>query len=227
MSSRNAYLSADERAARAGAVARASGARARRSTQGERDAARLVDCARATLHADAAACASTTSSCATPRRWQPLDGRVSRPAVLAVAAFVGEHAPHRQSAARPVDSRRDQALRQPAQERAHHRHGAARAGGGHGVPRLPHRQRHRRPVPRRAAPASRSAIRCPGSACSACWCWRCWSASSRTTSSAAAWWRSSTGAFNACRCSAAPTASSSRSSSRCSRRAPTASSARC
>ncbi|HEY2743341.1 MAG TPA: pantoate--beta-alanine ligase [Polyangia bacterium] len=87
LSSRNAYLSPDERL-RALALSRALVAARESFDQGERDAARLVDCARATLHLtpgvrldylelrDAASLA-------------PLDGRLRRGAVMAVAAFVG------------------------------------------------------------------------------------------------------------------------------------------
>src|SRR5207253_8241562 len=81
LSSRNAYLSPDERL-RALALSRALVSAREPFERGERDAARLVDCARATLHLtpgvrldylelrDAESLAS-------------LDGRVSRPAVMA------------------------------------------------------------------------------------------------------------------------------------------------
>jgi pantoate--beta-alanine ligase len=87
LSSRNAYLSPDERL-RALALSRALLAAREMFEQGEREAARLVDCARATLHLtpgvrldylelrDAESLAS-------------LDGRVRGPAVMAIAAFVG------------------------------------------------------------------------------------------------------------------------------------------
>jgi pantoate--beta-alanine ligase len=87
LSSRNAYLSPDERL-RALALSRALLAARESYEHGERDAARLVDCARATLHLTPGVrldylelrdAESLTS----------LDGRVSRPAVMAVAAFVG------------------------------------------------------------------------------------------------------------------------------------------
>ncbi len=87
MSSRNAYLSPDERQ-RALALSRALLAARVTFDEGEREAARLVDCARATLHLtpdvrldylelrDAETLAE-------------LHGRVTRPAVMALAAFVG------------------------------------------------------------------------------------------------------------------------------------------
>jgi pantoate--beta-alanine ligase len=87
LSSRNAYLSSDERL-RALALSRALLAARESFEQGERDAARLVDCARATLHLTPGVRLDylelrDAESLAT------LDGRVSRPAVMAVAAFVG------------------------------------------------------------------------------------------------------------------------------------------
>jgi pantoate--beta-alanine ligase len=88
LSSRNAYLSSDERL-RALALSRALLAARESFEQGERDAARLVDCARATLHLTPGVRLDylelrDAESLAT------LDGRVSRPAVMAVAAFVGK-----------------------------------------------------------------------------------------------------------------------------------------
>ncbi|MCU1281105.1 MAG: pantoate/beta-alanine ligase [bacterium] len=87
MSSRNAYLSPDERL-RALALSRALLAARESFEQGERDAARLVDCARATLHLTPGVRLDYLEL-RDAESLAMLDGRVSRPAVMAVAAFVG------------------------------------------------------------------------------------------------------------------------------------------
>ena len=74
MSSRNAYLSPDERL-RALALSRALVAARESFEQGERDAAPPRRLRARDAAPDAAACASTTSSCATPRRLR----RAARP----------------------------------------------------------------------------------------------------------------------------------------------------
>jgi pantoate--beta-alanine ligase len=87
MSSRNAYLSPDERL-RALALSRALLSARESFEQGERDAGRLVDCARQTVHLTPGVRldylelrdADTLAE---------LHGRVTRPAVMAIAAFVG------------------------------------------------------------------------------------------------------------------------------------------
>jgi len=87
MSSRNAYLSADERL-RALALSRALLAARETFEQGERDAARLVDCARATLHMTPGVRLDYLEL-RDAESLAELHGRVTRPAVMAVAAFVG------------------------------------------------------------------------------------------------------------------------------------------
>lgn len=88
LSSRNAYLSPDERH-RALALSRAlAAAREAFETPGERDAARLVDCARATLHLTPGVRLDYLEL-RDAETLAPLVGRVERPAVMAVAAFVG------------------------------------------------------------------------------------------------------------------------------------------
>jgi pantoate--beta-alanine ligase len=87
MSSRNAYLSPDERR-RALALSRALLAARESFEQGERGAGRLVDCARATLHLTPGVRLDYLEL-RDADSLQPLDGVVDRPAVMAVAAFVG------------------------------------------------------------------------------------------------------------------------------------------
>lgn len=87
LSSRNAYLSPDERL-RALALSRALGAARECFEEGERDAARLVDCARATLHLTPGVRLDYLEL-RDAESLQDLHGRVARPAVMAVAAFVG------------------------------------------------------------------------------------------------------------------------------------------
>lgn len=87
LSSRNAYLSPDERQ-RALALSRALAAARETFEQGERDAARLVDCARATLHLTPGVRLDYLEL-RDADTLAPVDGRVSRPAVMAVAAFLG------------------------------------------------------------------------------------------------------------------------------------------
>jgi len=87
MSSRNAYLSPDERL-RALALSRALLAARETFEQGERDAARLVDCARATLHLTPVVRLDYLEL-RDAESLAELHGRVTRPAVMAVAAFVG------------------------------------------------------------------------------------------------------------------------------------------
>jgi pantoate--beta-alanine ligase len=87
MSSRNAYLSSDERL-RALALSRALLAARESFTQGERNAARLVDCARQTLHLTPGVRLDYLEL-RDAESLVPLDGAVTRPAVMAVAAFVG------------------------------------------------------------------------------------------------------------------------------------------
>ena len=87
LSSRNAYLSADERL-RALSLSRALLAARESFEQGERDAARLVDCARATLHLTPGVRLDYLEL-RDAETLAELHGRVTRPAVMAVAAFVG------------------------------------------------------------------------------------------------------------------------------------------
>jgi pantoate--beta-alanine ligase len=87
MSSRNAYLSPDERL-RALALSRALLAARETFEQGERDAARLVDCARATLHMTPGVRLDYLEL-RDAESLVELHGRVTRPVVMAVAAFVG------------------------------------------------------------------------------------------------------------------------------------------
>lgn len=87
MSSRNAYLSADERL-RALALSRALLAARESFEQGERDAARLVDSARATLHLTPGVRLDYLEL-RDAETLAFLDGTVTRPAVMAIAAFVG------------------------------------------------------------------------------------------------------------------------------------------
>ena len=87
MSSRNAYLSPDERL-RALALSRALVAARVSFEQGERDAGRLVDCARSTLHMTPGVRLDYLEL-RDAESLAELHGRVARPAVMAVAAFVG------------------------------------------------------------------------------------------------------------------------------------------
>src|SRR5262249_6323040 len=87
MSSRNAYLSPDERR-RALALSRALLAARESFEQGERGAGRLVDCARATLHLTPGVRLDYLEL-RDADSLEPLDGVVDRPAVMAVAAAVG------------------------------------------------------------------------------------------------------------------------------------------
>ncbi len=87
MSSRNAYLSPDERL-RALALSRALLAAREAFEQGERDAARLVDSARTTLHLTPGVRLDYLEL-RDAETLAPVDGRVTRPVVMAVAAFVG------------------------------------------------------------------------------------------------------------------------------------------
>ena len=108
MSSRNAYLSPDERL-RALALSRALGA-AREPLRRRASAtpARLVDAARATLAPDADGVRLDYLELRDAETLEPLDGRVSRPRGDG-GGRVRRHDPtHRQSAARPVDCRRAQ-----------------------------------------------------------------------------------------------------------------------
>ena len=77
----------DERL-RALALSRALLAARETFEHGERDAARLVDCARATLHLTPGVRLDYLEL-RDAERLASLDGRVSRPAVMAIAAFVG------------------------------------------------------------------------------------------------------------------------------------------
>jgi pantoate--beta-alanine ligase len=87
MSSRNAYLSADERL-RALALSRALLSVRESFEHGERDAGRLVDSARQTLHLTPGVRLDYLEL-RDAETLAELHGRVSRPAVMAVAAFVG------------------------------------------------------------------------------------------------------------------------------------------
>src|SRR5207245_7721090 len=87
LSSRNAYLSPDERL-RALALSRALVSAREPFERGERDAARLVDCARATLHLTPGV-RLDYPQLRGAESLEPLYGRMERPAVMAVAAFVG------------------------------------------------------------------------------------------------------------------------------------------
>jgi pantoate--beta-alanine ligase len=87
MSSRNAYLSPDERQ-RALALSQALAAAREAFAAGERDAARLVDAARATLQRTAGVRLDYLEL-RDAGTLAPLDGRVDAPVLLAVAAFVG------------------------------------------------------------------------------------------------------------------------------------------
>ncbi len=87
MSSRNAYLSPDERAL-ALSLSRALFAARARFQAGERDAAALVGAARAIVD-DAKGVRLDYLELRHAETLEPLDGRVAGPAVLAVAAFVG------------------------------------------------------------------------------------------------------------------------------------------
>ena len=87
MSSRNAYLSPDERL-RALALSRALLAARASFEQGERDAARLVDCARSTLNLTPGVRLDYLEL-RDAESLAELHGRVTHPAVMAVAAFVG------------------------------------------------------------------------------------------------------------------------------------------
>lgn len=87
LSSRNAYLSQDERL-RALALSRALLSARESFEQGERDAGRLVDCARQTLHLTPGVRLDYLEL-RDAESLAELHGRVSRPAVMAIAAFVG------------------------------------------------------------------------------------------------------------------------------------------
>jgi len=87
MSSRNAYLSDDERL-RALALSRALLSARVSFEQGERDAGRLVDCARQTLHLTPGVRLDYLEL-RDAESLAELHGRVARPAVMAIAAFVG------------------------------------------------------------------------------------------------------------------------------------------
>ena len=87
MSSRNAYLSADERQ-RALSLSRALGAARGAFDEGERDAARLVDRARSTLQGTPGVRVDYLEL-RDAESLAELVGRVTRPAVMALAAFVG------------------------------------------------------------------------------------------------------------------------------------------
>ena len=87
LSSRNAYLSPDERL-RALALSRALLSARESFEQGERDAGRLVDCARQTLHLTPGVRLDYLEL-RDAESLAELHGRVSRPAVMAIAAFVG------------------------------------------------------------------------------------------------------------------------------------------
>jgi pantoate--beta-alanine ligase len=87
MSSRNAYLSPDERL-RALSLSRALVSARGAFEGGERDAARLVDCARTTLHMTPNVRLDYLEV-RDAETLQPIDGRITRPIVMAVAAFVG------------------------------------------------------------------------------------------------------------------------------------------
>jgi pantoate--beta-alanine ligase len=87
MSSRNAYLSPDERL-RALALSRALLSARESFEQGERDAGRLVDCARQTVHLTPGVRLDYLEL-RDAETLAELHGRVTRPAVMAIAAFVG------------------------------------------------------------------------------------------------------------------------------------------
>jgi len=87
MSSRNAYLSPDDRL-RALALSRALLGARETFSEGERDAGRLVDCARATLHLTPGVRLDYLEL-RDAESLEPLAGAVTGPAVMAVAAFVG------------------------------------------------------------------------------------------------------------------------------------------
>jgi pantoate--beta-alanine ligase len=87
MSSRNGYLSPDERR-QARVLSRALGAAAGRLEAGERDAGALLAAARAVL-AEAPLCAVDYAELRDARTLEAID-RVGRPAVLALAAFFGK-----------------------------------------------------------------------------------------------------------------------------------------
>jgi pantoate--beta-alanine ligase len=87
MSSRNAYLSPDERL-RALSLSRALVSARGAFEGGERDAARLVDSARNTLHMTPGVRLDYLEV-RDAETLQPIDGRIARPIVMAVAAFVG------------------------------------------------------------------------------------------------------------------------------------------
>jgi len=104
LSSRNAYLSPDERLRALAAVA---GARrgARPFERGERDAARLVDCARADAAPDARRAPRLPRACATPNRSSRSTGAWSARGHGGRRLRRNDPA-HRQSALPPVDCRR-------------------------------------------------------------------------------------------------------------------------
>ncbi|HZS38869.1 MAG TPA: pantoate--beta-alanine ligase, partial [Polyangia bacterium] len=87
LSSRNAYLNDDERN-RALALHRALGAAKEAFEFGEREAARLIDCARVTLHLTPGVRLDYLEL-RDVETLETVEGRVARPSVMAVAAFVG------------------------------------------------------------------------------------------------------------------------------------------
>jgi pantoate--beta-alanine ligase len=87
MSSRNAYLVGDERL-RALALSRALDHAAETFDHGERDAGKLVDCARVALHLTPGVRLDYLEL-RDAESLAPIEERVTRPAVMAVAAFVG------------------------------------------------------------------------------------------------------------------------------------------
>jgi len=87
LSSRNAYLSPDERL-RALALSSALVSARGMFEHGEREAARLVDCARATLHMTPGVRLDYLEV-RDAETLAPVEGRVTRPIVMAVAAFIG------------------------------------------------------------------------------------------------------------------------------------------
>jgi pantoate--beta-alanine ligase len=87
MSSRNAYLVGDERL-RALALTRALQVAHVAFAEGERNAAKLVDCARMTLHMTEGVRLDYLEL-RDAETLETLEGRLERPAVMAVAAYVG------------------------------------------------------------------------------------------------------------------------------------------
>jgi pantoate--beta-alanine ligase len=87
MSSRNAYLSDDERL-RALALSRSLQVAHVAFEAGQRNAGKLVDCARVSLHMTEGVRLDYLEL-RDAETLQPIEGQVTRPAVMAVAAFVG------------------------------------------------------------------------------------------------------------------------------------------